>query len=53
MSPRLGQRYENMVWTGNTWTLLCPVDDVAMTERNSKGELTCPRCWKPYRELVR
>jgi hypothetical protein len=42
-----------MEWIGTTWTPVCPVDDVAMTEYNVRAELSCPVCKVSYIEYRR
>jgi len=49
-TPDVGERYTDdaarqvMEWTGQEWTMVCPLCDVAMTARNPGGWLCCPQC---------
>jgi hypothetical protein len=51
--PNVGDRLGNMEWTGEAWTVVCPVDDVAMTEYNASAELCCSVCGVSYLEQKR
>lgn len=31
-------------WTGDAWTVVCPVDDLPMTARDGQGWLVCGVC---------
>jgi hypothetical protein len=42
--PTVGDELDGMVWTGEAWTPICPVDGVPMTEQNRSSELSCPVC---------
>lgn len=51
--PKPGDRHDGMEWTGDAWTVVCPVDDVAMTEHDASGKLCCAVCGVSYLEFVR
>jgi hypothetical protein len=51
--PKPGDRLDGMEWTGQSWTVVCPVCDVPMTEYNASAELCCPKCGVSYLERVR
>jgi hypothetical protein len=41
-------------WTiDNTWTMVCAIDDVAMTVHNDDRELCCAICGGNYREVAK
>lgn len=42
-----------MEWTGTAWTVVCPVDDVPMTEYNGAAELSCGTCGRSYIEIIK
>jgi len=43
-APQPGDRVDGLEWIGDTWTPVCPVDDVAMVDRDEQGWLCCGRC---------
>jgi len=39
-----GVGWRDQVWTGEVWTLVCPVDDLPMSGRDDTGYLCCAVC---------
>jgi len=51
--PQPGDRVDGMEWTGVAWAVVCPADDLPLTDYGPLGDLCCPRCGVTDRELVR